>query len=445
MTIDAKGAITFLGLMLLVLALAPPAQATSGTLNITSDTTLTEDHYGSIVVDADGVTLDCAGFSVIGTNDSNGIVIDGHSGIAVRNCVVQQFVYGIVVMNSSEGLLENNEARWNGLSGIDVTGSVGVVVRQNTMHENGFDAGYSGIDVEYGSSNIEVSGNTSWGNAGNGFYTFESSDLVFTNNVAYSNSQGFGLDAGTTDSLFSDNVVRENSGNGFGSVSSSGNRFIGNTAAGNALGGFSLHRSPSNVLEGNTITGNGDAVVIELSAANRLIDNDLTANGSGLLLIESRSNTVSRNTIQSNTGLETGWGIQVHSSDRNVIEMNDVSGNLADGIWLHVDSDYNVIRDNEIHSNGYTGMPIIDGSDRNLVERNISSHNGDAGFRIETSHNTLLSNHANGNASYGFWVLGSYNKLALNSACDNGSLDALQDVGTRGNVWKFNSFCTSQI
>jgi parallel beta-helix repeat protein len=135
----------------------------------------------------------------------------------------------------------------------------------------------------------------------------------------------------------------------------------------------------------------------------------------------------------------------MHSSDKNATETSDIVGNGGDGIWLQVDSDYNIIRDNEIHSSGYPGMPIIDGSDWNLVKRNISSHNDDAWLRIETSHNTLLANHANAHASYGFWVLGSCNKLALNSACDNGSLDALQDAGARRNVWKFNSFCTSQI
>jgi hypothetical protein len=40
---------------------AGTASATSGTLVITSNTTLTEDHTGNIVIGADGVTLDCAG------------------------------------------------------------------------------------------------------------------------------------------------------------------------------------------------------------------------------------------------------------------------------------------------------------------------------------------------------------------------------------------------
>jgi parallel beta-helix repeat protein len=361
---------------LVVPLLASVAGATSGTLYVESDTTLTEDHNGNIVISADNVTLDCAGWTVIGTHVSDGIVIEGHSGVAVRNCVVQQFVYGIVVMNSSNVLLERNEVRWNGLSGIDVTaGATDVVVRQNTMHENGFDAGYSGIDVEYGSSHVVVSGNNSWGNAGNGFYAYQSSNLMFDNNDAFSNSRGFDLDLEVTDSTFSNNRAVNNAGDGVSVFSSSNdNRFIANEVGGNG-----------------------------------------------------------------------GHGFQVHRSSRNVLRSNDVRWNGADGISLNTESSYNVVRENDVQWNNHTGIPVTDGSDWNLLAGNVTSHNGDSGIRIATSHNTLLGNRSNNNTNYGFLVVGSFNKLAFNSGCGNGVLDALQEGGTKGNVWLANDFCTSDI
>jgi parallel beta-helix repeat protein len=351
-----------------------PSAAAAGTLAVTSDTTLASDYYGSIVIDADNVTLDCAGWSVVGTHDTDGIVIEGHSGVTVRNCVVQGFVYGIAVRNSSSALLEQNEIRWNGLSGIGVAGSFDVTVRQNEMHENGFDAGYSGIDVEYGSSDVLVSANTSWGNAGNGFYTYQSSNLVFDSNDAYSNSQGFAVEFETTDSTFSNNRAVNNGGNGVTAVTSEGNRFIANDASGNGGAGFQLHRSSGNVLSSNDVHGNG-----------------------------------------------------------------------ADGIWLDTESDRNVIRDNDVEWNNYTGILATGGSDWGLLAGNVSAHNGDTGFRIETSHNTLLGNHANNNTIYGFWVVGNFNRLAFNSGCANGVLDAVQGADTRGNVWLTNDLCTSDI
>jgi hypothetical protein len=59
-----KRAIFALSTVILVLGLMPTVSATSGTLVITSNTTLTEDHAGEIVIAADGVTLDCAGHLV---------------------------------------------------------------------------------------------------------------------------------------------------------------------------------------------------------------------------------------------------------------------------------------------------------------------------------------------------------------------------------------------
>jgi parallel beta-helix repeat protein len=107
-----------------------------------------------------------------------------------------------------------------------------------------------------------------------------------------------------------------------------------------------------------------------------------------------------------------------------------------DGILLVSDSEYNVIEDNEIRGNGHTGVPMISGSGWNLVQRNVSSGNGDAGFRVESSRNTLLADRANDNGTYGFLVTGNFNKLAFNSGCGNGIEDALQQAGTKGNVWK---------
>jgi len=55
-----------LGIALLPMLTTSPAHASSGTMVITTDTTLTEDHQGNILVSANKVTLDCAGHVVSG-------------------------------------------------------------------------------------------------------------------------------------------------------------------------------------------------------------------------------------------------------------------------------------------------------------------------------------------------------------------------------------------
>jgi parallel beta-helix repeat protein len=318
---------------------------TPETLVITSDTTLTTDHQGSIVIGANDVTLDCAGYSVIGPGSDpevvDGIVIDGHSGVTVRNCVVQQFGYGIVVRNSSAGLLEHNEVRWNGLSGIDVTGSVDVIVRQNTMHENGLDSGYSGIDVEYGASDVVVSGNTSRGNGGNGFYIYQASNLVFDNNDAYSNSRGFDLDLEVTDSTFSNNRAVNNAGDGVSVVLSDDNRFIANEVSGNGGHGFQVHRSSGNVLRSNEVLGN---------------------NADGISL---------------NT-----------ESSYNVIRDNDIERNISNGILISGGSDRNLLAGNVSSHNGEYGLLLL-GAINNTMTGNVACQNAVLDARDEQGNGNV--------------------------------------------------------
>jgi len=78
-----------LGIALLPMLTAPSARASSGTMVITTDTTLTEDHQGNILVNANKVTLDCAGHTVSGPGVpgfNGGIeVAGGLSGVTVRD------------------------------------------------------------------------------------------------------------------------------------------------------------------------------------------------------------------------------------------------------------------------------------------------------------------------------------------------------------------------
>ena len=74
-----------------VLILVTPVHAnTSGTLVIASNTTLTEDHDGNIVIEADNVTLDCVGHTITGPGD-NGIFFQFRTGVTVKNCRVTGF------------------------------------------------------------------------------------------------------------------------------------------------------------------------------------------------------------------------------------------------------------------------------------------------------------------------------------------------------------------
>ena len=76
-SIEAKvGVIGIVTLLVLGIVISSPVVASSGTMYIYADTTLSEDHHGNIEIMADDVTLDCGGHSVIGSGSGNGIQLN---------------------------------------------------------------------------------------------------------------------------------------------------------------------------------------------------------------------------------------------------------------------------------------------------------------------------------------------------------------------------------
>ena len=87
-----KAALPVAAALFLISLLPSPVSA----ITITTDTTLTADHFGNFTIGADGITLDCAGFSVIGSGAGTGIRVSGRRKVTVKNCVVTDFSRGFL-------------------------------------------------------------------------------------------------------------------------------------------------------------------------------------------------------------------------------------------------------------------------------------------------------------------------------------------------------------
>jgi parallel beta-helix repeat protein len=134
------------------------------TLIITEDTTLTEDHFGCIFIEADDVTLDGNGRTITGPGVwvwnstermwwpiSCGITVTGRTGVTVKNCHITNFAWGLILGNSDGCTLLNNTIYDNVYAGISVVFSVNNTILENTVHstrdvEEPYD--YSGFSVE---------------------------------------------------------------------------------------------------------------------------------------------------------------------------------------------------------------------------------------------------------------------------------------------------------
>jgi parallel beta-helix repeat protein len=170
------------------------------TLTITMDTTLTEDYFGNIVIDADGVTLDGNGHMVIGPGtdfliwDPNtkvmsgnfGILLKGRTGVTVKNCHVTGFDDGFWLDGSDGNTLQENTVT-NYTIGFVLSSSSNNIFLNNTANGKG-----AGDDLPNGFQLGRAFGNTLQGNTVNGngigFALEESDDNIFFHNNLIDNT-----------------------------------------------------------------------------------------------------------------------------------------------------------------------------------------------------------------------------------------------------------------
>ncbi|OFW78468.1 MAG: hypothetical protein A2Z48_03020 [Actinobacteria bacterium RBG_19FT_COMBO_70_19] len=228
------------------------------------------------MIDADNVTLDCAGYSVTGNGEGIGISIDGHSGVTVTNCLVtahddgivirgdassntleanstdSNACFGVLVRNADDNTVIDSQANDNGCVGFVIVSSRGNHLIDNLAQgnlANGFDVNYSsqttlrgnraiandfmGIDLLRSDGNV-LAGNTARGNGSQGFQIQRSSDNVLRDNESLRNHEGFSLSRRSED-----NVLRLN------------------TANHNLVAGISAWRSGSGLWDKNRAMANG--------------------------------------------------------------------------------------------------------------------------------------------------------------------------------------------
>jgi parallel beta-helix repeat protein len=259
---------------------------------ITQSTTLDSDvgpcTGTGITIGANNVTLDLGGRTVFArapqTGEGAGILVQGRTGVTVRNGRVILFDAGVVIAGGSNNTVTNIVAQDNRGSratdfgdGIAVFGSSNNVIRRNRAQRNG---PFSGISLVGNSDNNLVDNNTVQGNA------VESSPTLMDdigirvegpgvngNIVSNNKVEGNGLD-GIQVFFFAantDNVVRRNTirGNGFhNKPHRTGNGFVS---------GARRNLVEANLVERNAASG------IRINGTNNTIRNNIARNNAQLV------------------------------------------------------------------------------------------------------------------------------------------------------------------
>ena len=447
-------------------------------LVITTNTTLTSDHQGPVVIGADDITLDCAGHTISGPGQV-GIDLTFRTGVTVKRCMITGFSTALFVSQSvgnntfvgnlaSEGgdgftvddadrntfeanRAENNtgrgffvfsgsantfvanQAQANEEAGFRVDPGFNNVFTQNSAVDNG-----AGFALDEGSTGNTFNGNVARANHADGFNAQSSSRNVFTKNTAEANyGNGFQILAGSSGNTLTGNVAKSNSAQGFMVSDANTNVLASNKSLQNTGFGFLVEGSSGNTLQGNEADEDGNGFVIDASKSNRFTANVATAGGAyGFAINASNGNTFLANRAEGNT---TGNGFGVgQGSSNNAFTRNVAQGNRDVGFWVDSGSSDNNFSDNTAAQNGIFGF-FFDASNGNthgnLINSNQAQGNGN-GFVVNggSGGNTYTANTARANGNGGFLLLSTDgNTLNANTSLQNAA-DGFVLAGSSGNT-----------
>ena len=219
-----------------------------------------------IVVGADDVTIDLAGFELSGNGAGDGITDDGTSrlGTVVRNGSITGFNNGINLALSVGAIVEHVRAIDSDNDG--VVGGPKSIITGNIAIDNRF-----GIN---GGENSIITGNVASGNSNIGINARKQS--IVSGNIADDNSQGISALEGST---ISDNIVSNNSAEGIIVLSANtvdGQQVTDATVTGNTVNsntGIGIRLGGLNTVSGNTANNSIASGGITVVCPSNLIGN----------------------------------------------------------------------------------------------------------------------------------------------------------------------------
>ena len=308
----------------------PPGGPPPAPLVITSDTTLTGPQTSPIVIGASHVTLDCAGNEVAPFPGPptfvDGISMNNQIGVTIKNCVVKNWLRGIVLEAFSSVTLENIEIDGMIANGLDANDSSRILMKGPFKSNNN---GVFGINMQNDvsltmkQSQAECKNNVAGVQIG-----LRSSYTMFQDNnsapqpstLEASDNTAFGVTATSNSHLFlfgnTSVKAHHNGSNGITSFSKSAielDRDATIESYNNALNGFRIEDSSVNMFSVNPTTvptlksyNNGAAGVflgkVGVFDTNEPAVTEIIGNTGGGLVVDNNSiATVRGAVIQGNT------------------------------------------------------------------------------------------------------------------------------------------------
>ncbi len=213
-----------------VISKLPYTISKSGAYYLSKNLEENKNDVGGITIEADNVTIDLSGFSLIGLGTGTtleptyGIYMNGRSNAEIKNGIIRNFKsHGIYESNNvgNSHRIINVRVINNGEKGINLLGN-NHIVKDCTVSSNG----NHGLDIGTGSLVIS---NTSFNNGGSGFYI--TTGCSVKDNTSSLNQQ-YGIFLGENNLVDGNTAFLNNlSGGGFSNMSSCPTCTFGNNQA----------------------------------------------------------------------------------------------------------------------------------------------------------------------------------------------------------------------
>ena len=352
-----------------------------------------------LVIGADDIVLDLNGHTIRsslviepGEEDSLGAGIRnaGHTNVVIRGGRVENFGYGVRLMaGAAFNVVHDMTLRGNINAGVELfdadNGRVGSVVRDNVFSLNG-----DGVTLVFGAEGNVIEHNEFSGNAGRAVYAFDAAFNVLRDNSVsglthdplLDSDGGFYLE-GSTDTVISGNFIAD-----------TGDAAIVVTAG--------SHRT---VVEQNTTTRASDAALSADGSRDLTVAGNVfhLAGGAGIAVSDIDGGEISGNDVRFNPG-----GIEITGSRNLLVEDNDARQTGADGIVLEATS-LTIVRANRVEHTGAGGISVEgevldaagDPIDGNVIEDNQASGNLGDGISVNGAGHTVRGNEAYNNGGWG--------------------------------------------
>lgn len=400
----------------------------------------------TIVIMADNIVLDGAGYTLQGNGSGTGVFLQAKTGVKINNLQVTGFSYGVrstwyyhgsdanlngntisdcTFTGNSYGIYIGDFSSGNNLTGNNLSGNTyGIYLsacsnsylRGNKMTNNNFNFFVSGGTVANSVNDVDQSNTVDgkpiiyWLNkqgqtvpADAGYIALVNCSKMTIQNMDLSHNGQAILLANVTDSTIKNNKVTQNH-NGIWLVESENNKIEQNTFADNTYSAMYISNSNSNVIESNSFVGNGlsgtphaqvlgsvgqAAIWLIMCSNNQIENNQLTGNGEGINLQSSGNNIISGNVLENTEGSTVIFFACVN----NTVKENTITGNNGPGIEIWSASQ-TIVYQNNI-SNNSLGI-LLDGAKENSIYHNNINDNKGFGMQLKSA-SVAISNTVNNN------------------------------------------------